>query len=104
MLAKVQLLAKYGNTRVDDLTPQIIVDIAAAFGYKLDASDELLGQVVSLLRLNDIDSLADIASKPGIFEELMDRIQSFLVPEPQQEVLVRACNHCGRLNSYEVEL
>lgn len=99
MIPNIARIAKYGNMKVDDLTVSAIVDIADALGHKLDATDATLAGVIDLLKADNIDALSDILSTPNVLMKLKNYLQP--VP-PVNDYLVRACNHCGRLNSYEV--
>lgn len=63
-------LLRYASLKTSDLTAPILQDIAGAFGVTMDVTDGLTDEVVSLLRANDVDGLADIVSKKGLVEKL----------------------------------
>lgn len=97
---QASLLFKYGNHTVGDLTAEVIVDIAQAFGITAKVTNETVADVVALLRASDIDKLADLMGRPEVLPKVMEMIQG--TPEPTSEI-VRKCRHCNKFNHYTLE-
>lgn len=88
---KLAGLLKYATMGSADLTTDALKDIASAFGYEIDPSEAMLGQVTALLKSDDIDKLADLASRPDVFNKIIPLIKP---PEPEGVDMI-VCPHCN---------
>lgn len=92
---------KYGGLKVNQLTPEIICEITGALGFPLDPGSEKIDEITKLLKDNNVDALADIATNSGLQERLIALVKP---PEPEGPVeILRFCSHCGKPNLIVLE-
>lgn len=82
MFEKISMLAKYANLKPEDLTVQLVGEIASSLGHEIDPTDELLQAAVTLLRGDSIHKAADLIQKP----ETMAKLVSLFVKSPEADV------------------
>lgn len=94
------LLESLGPKALDDLVADDIVQVANLFDIEVPASRDLLDQVVSVLRTNDIDLISDALQKPDVLPLVLDKLRSF---QSQDEHATDGltpvkCRHCQRVS------
>jgi len=94
------LLQKYGKLTIDQLTPEIVAEIAAALGQKVDVSNETFRSLVEMLKQENIDGFADVLQRPDVFPKVMEIL---IPPVVEPTEILRKCSHCGELNLYSLE-
>lgn len=83
LVEKAQLLMKYGHVKSDDITTEMMDDIAKVAGHNFTASEGVKVQLVELLKQGNIDKLGDLAQHPALFPKIIG-----LVTGQQQTVAV----------------
>lgn len=88
-ITKMMSLLKYKDLRTDQLTIDVIRDVAGVLDLPTDhIGAPIVEQVMALLRENNIDAVADIVSNSGVWPKLVTLMQ------PPTEELIK-CPHCG---------
>lgn len=97
-LQGLQLMQKYGSLKTADLTVDVLREVTGALGLKVDVDAPTTQSVIHLLSENNVDGVADLLSH----QELLPKVLSLFRAPPQPRGIVRECNHCGKMNYYEV--
>ena len=84
-------LAKYAGLTTDQLTREVVQDIATKLGFEVVVDDTKFGEVVNLLKANNVDGLADLIANNDVAE----KVKSLLQPVAAQDDHMIICPHCG---------
>lgn len=93
-----QLLQKYGSLKTADLSVDVLREITGALGLDVIVDTPTTQSVVSMLRDNNIDGVADLMSH----QDILPKVLSLFRAPPPPRAIVRECGHCGKMNYYEV--
>lgn len=73
-------LLKYATLKSSELTAPIVMEIAKGLGIDAEVTDETMASLSNILKIENIESLADLLGSPTVFPKiqklLMDSVQA----------------------------